>query len=63
MTSRSSTFPYTEGKCDQLLRALSLRRGMETVVAKTVHDLTIMQGEPLDGHTLCFVGKKHDLHM
>ncbi|KAG1902145.1 uncharacterized protein F5891DRAFT_1024927 [Suillus fuscotomentosus] len=27
MTSRSSTFPYTEEKCDQLLRALSLRQG------------------------------------
>ncbi|KAG1823471.1 uncharacterized protein BJ212DRAFT_1476352 [Suillus subaureus] len=27
MTSRTSTFPYTEEKCDQLLRALSLRRG------------------------------------
>ncbi|KAG2154281.1 uncharacterized protein EDB93DRAFT_193700 [Suillus bovinus] len=26
MTSRTSTFPYTEEKCDQLLRALSLRR-------------------------------------
>lgn len=40
MTSRTSTFPYTEEKCDQLLRALSLRRG-----------------EPLDGHTLCFVAR------
>lgn len=40
MTSRTSTFPYTEGKCDQLLRTLSLRRG-----------------EPLDGHTLCFVAR------
>lgn len=27
MTSRTSTFPYTEEKCDQLLRGLSLRRG------------------------------------
>ncbi|KAG1753634.1 uncharacterized protein EDB91DRAFT_1285986 [Suillus paluster] len=27
MTSRTSTFPYTEVKCGQLLQALSLRRG------------------------------------
>lgn len=40
MTSRTSTFPYTEERCGQLLQALSLRRG-----------------EPLDGHTLCFVAR------
>ncbi|KAG2134856.1 hypothetical protein DEU56DRAFT_809046 [Suillus clintonianus] len=40
MTSRTSTFPYTEEKCGQLLQALSFRRG-----------------QPLDGHTLCFVAR------
>jgi len=63
MTSRTSTFPYTEEKCGQFLQALSLRRGMQAIVAKGVYVLTIMKGAPLDGHTLCFVGKKSKVHM
>lgn len=58
MTSRTSTFLYTEGKCSQLLQALSLQRGTEATVAKRAHVLTIMKGKPIDGYTLCFVGKK-----
>ncbi|OJA17677.1 hypothetical protein AZE42_03021 [Rhizopogon vesiculosus] len=57
MTSRTSTFPYTEGKCNQFLQALSLHRGMEATVTKEFHVLTIMKGKPLDGHTLCFVAR------
>ena len=33
MTSRASTFPYTERRCGQFLQTLSLHRGMEATTA------------------------------